>query len=179
VLLKVKMKIKTPRIETKSNLVTITIHTVRFHKIIHATLVVKNIKNLIMNLIMKKWNLVILHSGMSIHSIFWRPVSQILIKFVNNHWILKKPRILSPLLTLTVVKRVTKRLRVINKMFMEWCVVIVYLLLAILVSWAKRDSLELFASTARLHRLVKKAICNSMILGRISSNSTLILKNMV
>ena len=119
VLLKVKMKIKTPRIETKSNLVTITIHTVRFHKIIHATLVVKNIKNLIMNLIMKKWNLVILHSGMSIHSIFWRPVSQILIKFVNNHWILKKPQILSHLLTLTVVKCVKKRLQEIKKMFME------------------------------------------------------------
>ena len=141
----------------------VTIHTVRFHRIIHAALFVKRNKIMLMNLMMKKWNLVILHSGLSIHSIFWRPVSWILIKFVNNNWILNKPQILSPLLTLTVVKCVIKRLQEIKKMFMEWCVVIVYLLLAILVSWAKRDSLELFASTARLHRLVKKAIYNSMI----------------
>ena len=157
----------------------VTIRTVRFHRIIHATLFVKRNKIMLMNLMMKKWNLLSLHSGLSIHSIFWRPVSWILIKFVNNNWILNKPQILSPLLTLTVVKCVIKRFRWINKMFMEWCVVIVYLLLAILVSWAKRDSLELFASTARLHRLVKKAICNSMILGRIYSNSKLILKNLI
>ena len=121
-LLKAKTKIKTPRIEPESNLVTncpVTIHTVRFHKIIHATLVLLRKNTMLMILIMNRWIMLILHSGLSIHSIFWRPVSWILIKFVNNNWILNKPQILSPLLTLTVVKCVIKRFRWINKMFME------------------------------------------------------------